>query len=66
MSTLEERPQYWDLGWCVLQAEATNWVITFNGRPIEKEFASKRDAQDKMYVLEQEMNSYVTGEALVV
>ena len=66
MSTLEERPQYWDLGWCVFQMEATNWVITFNGRLMEKEFASKRDAQDKMYVLEQEMNSYVTGRALVV
>tara|TARA_R110002020_G_scaffold173946_3_gene364942 strand:- start:250 stop:441 length:192 start_codon:yes stop_codon:yes gene_type:complete len=55
MGNLKERPQNWDMGWCVIQIERTNWIIVYNGHPVESEFASERDALDKAYLWETEM-----------
>jgi hypothetical protein len=55
MGNLKERPQNWDIGWCVIQMERANWVVVYNGHPVESEFASERDALDKAYLWETEM-----------
>jgi|10_taG_2_1085330.scaffolds.fasta_scaffold00981_17 hypothetical protein len=55
MSNLKPRPENWDDGWCVVQLEPTNWAITYNGHPVESEYASERDALDNAYVWQNEM-----------
>jgi hypothetical protein len=55
MDVLKEHPQNWDIGWCAVQIERTNWAVTYNGHPVESEFASERDAWDKAYLWEAEM-----------
>ena len=55
MDVLKERPQDWNIGWCTIQIECTNWAVIYNGYPVESEFASERDAWDKAYLWEAEM-----------
>ena len=55
MGSLKERPQNWDMGWCVIQIERANWAVIYNGHPVESELASERDALDKAYLWETEM-----------
>ena len=50
-----KEPQKWDMGWCVAQTQGTNWAILYNGRIVDEEFASERDALDSMYAWESEM-----------
>jgi hypothetical protein len=45
----------WDIGWSVAQIEHNNWVVMYNGHPVQSEFTSKRDALDKASVWEVEM-----------
>ena len=44
-----EKPEYWGLGYCAIRIEPRNWAVTYNGYPIEQEFASKRDAENAAY-----------------
>jgi hypothetical protein len=52
---MDEEPQKWDAGWYVSRIQGTNWAILYNGRIVEEEFTSERNALDSMYVWESEM-----------
>jgi len=53
-----EEADYWDIGWSTVRINFKEWGITYNGRIIEAELASQRDAQDLAYSWEQEMRIY--------
>lgn len=56
-----EKSEYWDLGWKTIYVEPRNWAIVFNGRIVEAEFASKRDATDTAIAWDEEMYTKTIG-----
>tara|TARA_R100001594_G_scaffold1044_2_gene4276 strand:- start:648 stop:830 length:183 start_codon:yes stop_codon:yes gene_type:complete len=56
-----------ELGWHIVQLERANWAVYFNGKLVEAEFASQRDAQDKAERWESDMcNEWCRGENYVI
>ena len=56
-----EKPQYWDMGFCAIRIEPKNWAVCYNGHPVEREFASYRDAHDAAYTWDEEMSLEVAN-----
>jgi hypothetical protein len=56
-----EPPEYWDLGWKAVYVEPHNWAVVFNGRVVEAEFASRRDAVDTAMAWDEEMYTNTIG-----